>query len=689
MPLRVLRLTHSLATSTNVIASNHPLFKSRLSPLTLRISHVRHQQQPLYFATMSLSLKHIPCPAGPNCTAYLCLFGHESKTAPAVGTDSKAGQAGQAGQRSTDTVMLDDDGGEDATRKRTKVDSPQTAAAQQMTASINTRQPSHTGGHTPSAPSQLPSRRPISPPAKKPAASAPKAKPAPKPEKKESLNPRLLKHSPASHEIRLRLVRMVHQEYKRLNEELSKDAKPEEKRLLLSDQQLITRVLDEEEAVAVGRASVYSNVMKNNVMKYKRLKVGEWVKEREKEVPAAGKKRPHGEMENAVVIETGLTPAQEVQLLQRITTPIDTLGAHGYVSSVPTDDMISKARDGLDTAMGWEKCDRCDQRFQVFVGRRAEDGALSSGGACNFHWGKAYFPDKLPGDRTKQPKRYLCCGQQIGDSAGCITHPNHVFKASDPKRLAAVLNYASTPENDAVPKDRAVCFDCEMGYTVHGMELIRLTATSWPDGDEILDILVKPLGEILDLNSRYSGVWPDDLAQAAEWQPGDALVPDKSSDGESGSEDGQLAKRKLKAVSSPAAARELLFSLLSPTTPLIGHGLENDLNAVRIVHPTLIDTVLAFPHKGGLPFRYSLKGLMSTHLNRKIQVQTGPRMLGHDSAEDARAAGELVRFKVAKEWADMKRAGWRVVDGEIVSPVANDGASADDSGGLTERFIES
>lgn len=487
---------------------------------------------------------------------------------------------------------------------------------------------------------------------------------------------------------------MLFAEYKRLNGELTKNAKDSEKRLILSEQAIIQRVLNEEEAIAVGKPSVYANVMKNSVMKYKRLRVGDWIKERENVMPVS-KKRQHDVMEGSpVIVETGLTPAQEVRLLQRLLTPIDALAGHGYIPSMPSDDDLDKATKGLETAQGWELCDRCNQRFQVFAGRRAEDGALTSGGACNFHWGKAYFPEKTPGDRSKQPKRYLCCGQQIGDSAGCFTHPNHVFKAPSPSRLALVLNFVATPENDSAPTDRAVCFDCEMGYTVYGMELIRLTATSWPDGAELLDVLVRPFGEILDLNSRFSGVWPDDLAQAQPWCPGDPLVPpangDAGSPDSSGSEDGQVSKRGLKIVSSPAAARDLFFSLIAPTTTLIGHGLENDLNAMRILHPTLIDTVLAFPHKGGLPFRMGLKTLMSMHLHRKIQVQHGSKMLGHDSAEDARAAGELVRFRMAREWADMKRAGWKVVDGEFVSPATGDVETSlnNSKGGLTEEFLE-
>lgn len=243
------------------------------------------------------------------------------------------------------------------------------------------------------------------------------------------------------------------------------------------------------------------------------------------------------------------------------------------------------------------------------------------------------------------------------------------------------MNYAATPENPDVPADRAVCFDCEMGYTVHGMELIRLTATLWPSGDELIDVLVKPIGEILDLNSRFSGVTTEDLTKGEAWAPGDTLRPSKKVE-DNGSEDGEIRSKtkRLKVVPSPAAARDLLFSQISPATPLIGHGLENDLNAMRIVHPTIIDTILLYPHKNGLPYRHGLRVLMDRHLNKKIQQETGPTMVGHDSAEDARAAGELVHFKLMERWNDMKRAGWKIVDGKITSPA--------EKGSPTEEFLE-
>ncbi|KAL4723713.1 RNA exonuclease 3 [Fusarium chlamydosporum] len=625
---------------------------------------------------MSLSLKHIPCPKGNDCTAFHCIFGHPNENPSAPEAPSPKPSSNDAGSRNTSA------GNQGVSYKLVRTDpfnptgSPRTPQDVGQDTPGASRGGSTDGILTPVA-RKLETARPVSPPPLKrkidtqdnvskapskvaktsqpnnesrPSATARKPAPA-KPKKAESLNPRLLKSMPASHDIRLKLVRMLHQEFTRLNKELKKKIKKDETNLLLSDQELIVRTLDAEEYVAVHKAAVYSNVMKNKVMQYKRMKVDQWKTERQEEQKKLELETSGMDpSEQPKEIKTGLTPAQEVELAKRLLTPIHELASHGYVSVVPSTEEIEKARQGVETSAGWEKCDRCQQRFQVFPGRREEDGALTSGGTCTFHWGKTFIAPKALGDRTRQPKRFQCCGQELGDSVGCFTRDHHVFKTSDPKRLASILNFAETPENPLVPTDRAVAFDCEMGYTVFGMELIRLTATSWPTGEELLDVLVRPLGEILDLNSRYSGVWPDDLAQAEPWSANGSTKPTKGGSDDV-SEDGELKskKKQLKIVSSPEVARDLLFSLISPTTPLIGHGLENDLNSVRIVHPTLIDTVLLYPHQGGLPYRYSLKMLMDVHLNRKIQQETGPKMLGHDSAEDARAAGDLVRLKIKNE----------------------------------------
>lgn len=653
---------------------------------------------------MSLQLKHVPCPAGDRCAAYHCIFGHERDKVQSNSPDRKEKSQGY------DTKQPQVLEGEETERKRPRLSNP--SSSNSATGSTKLQRTPKTGTK-PIAKTIHTANKAISPPplarqtqssakateassgkvptskssqtaaAKAQTANSAASSTAKVVNKTESLNPRLLKHSPASHELRMKLLKMLHAEYKRLNTAILQDTSPHDRKLSLSDSRLIARALDEEERCAIEKPSIYANVMKNKIMQYKRMGLSQWKDERFKETASNQTKRNHDELdEQPVKLQTGLNAAQEVTLLHDLLTPIDELAIHGYVPVVPSEEDILRARDGVVAAMGWEKCERCAQRFQVFPGRRA-DGALTTGGPCRFHWGKTFFPARTPGDKTNPPKRFSCCNQELGESSGCITHPDHVFKASDPKRLASVLNFAETPRNDAAPTDRAVCFDCEMGFTVYGLELIRLTATSWPTGELLIDVLVKPFGEILDLNSRFSGVLPEDLAQGKAWSPGDDPKPTKSCD-DGGSEDGELrVKRKLKVVASPKVARDILFSHISPNTPLIGHGLENDLNAMRIVHPTLVDTVLLFPHKASLPYRHGLKLLMDRHLHRKIQQETGPNMLGHDSAEDARAAGDLVRLRVMQSWQQKRLDGWKIVDGKIEDPA---GKAA--GGALTEAFIE-
>lgn len=472
----------------------------------------------------------------------------------------------------------------------------------------------------------------------------------------------------------------------------------------MSAQELIWLTLDMEENCAVSKPAIYSGTIKNRIMSYKRMSLVQWTKERtdirEKDLrkqqgaentqqgqtqQGNGGSRDAGkDASEAVVLDTGLSPEEETAFLkENLLTPIHSLANHGYVPAVLSEADIQKAREAAEVSKGWELCDRCGTRFQVFPGRREEDGALTSGGSCTHHPGKAYFPPKtaMAGSAARDnTKRFRCCGQAVGDSAGCVTTNSHVFKTSDPKRLALLWNFAETPPNPSVPADRAVCFDCEMGYTVYGMELIRVTATSWPGGEELLDVLVRPIGEIIDLNSRYSGVWPEDIANA---------LPFSASTVFDGSKSEQDGRRRLQIVSSPVVARDLLHALVSPDTPLLGHGLENDLNSMRIVHPTICDTILLFPHPKGLPVRYGLKMLVDRHLHRQIQVepQTDSGVLmGHDSAEDARAAGDLVRFKIKQEWASKRTDGWAFMDGHLVAPGTRPGRGS--SGVLTEGFIE-
>ena len=63
-----------------------------------------------------------------------------------------------------------------------------------------------------------------------------------------------------------------------------------------------------------------------------------------------------------------------------------------------------------------------------------------------------------------------------------------------------------------------------------------------------------------------------------------------------------------------------LMGFINADTILVGHGLENDLRALNIIHGVVLDTAVVFPHFYGLPFRRSLRSLVSSYLKRDIQV---------------------------------------------------------------------
>lgn len=476
------------------------------------------------------------------------------------------------------------------------------------------------------------------------------------PDTKESLNPRIIQNDPAGHTTRLLYLQKLREIVNRLNKEVAQSPDPAISSLHLTDGQLITALLNEEEEIARENGKLYGNIIKMRMLQYKKMKLEDWIQIRRQSLAVLRGEEKTKEPDR---VETGLSSAEELLMLPRLIANQDGLSKHGYVTSLPTEAEVSSAKAGVVAAGNWETCDRCSSRFQVFPQRR-EDGALTTGGKCKHHPGKKHRPPKPPGTIGPSDMKWLCCHETVG-SEGCETSASHVFKISGAARLDSLMPFIETPktadgDTDGAKSDTAVTFDCEMGYTAYGLELIRLTATSWPDGKALIDVLVRPLGTVLDLNSRYSGVWPDAFANAKECDvekdDPKSFLPDK---------DG-----KLNIVKDPAAARSLLLQHLTPLTPLMGHALENDLNSVRLIHPSIVDTVLLFPHpRGGLPYRQSLKYLVEKHLGRAIQTAD---VQGHDSLEDARATGELIRWKVKTEWKSLKLQGWTIRNGAFHPP---------------------
>jgi RNA exonuclease 1 len=483
--------------------------------------------------------------------------------------------------------------------------------------------------------------RTISPPS---TAVAPKT--APKPDAPVALMPRKIAKEPVPFTRRLTLLKALHTYMKPQNDKIMKAVKPEIKALHLSPNQLNKLAVDEEEKLALDNPSVYENILKQRLVKLKSMTPEAWVKERREAIAKERGDAPKKPQPSKV--DTGLTPKEELMFLPMLTCPQDGLDNHGYVTKLPSEEELKEASLAQTSAAFWEECDRCATRFQVFPERREEDGALTTGGQCRYHWGKRIFPKRTK-NAAPESTRLSCCNEPVG-SPGCITHDTHVFKISDPKRLSLVMPFVETPANDAAAPHTAVCFDCEMGYTTRGLELMRLTVVSWPMHKPIVDVLVRPIGHILDVNTRFSGITAEQFLNAKPYDP----------------KNPKPIRNDLRIVESPYEARDLFLSHVTRSTPVLGHALENDLNTIRLVHPTIIDTILLYPTRQGLPYRHGLRTLAKWHLDEDIQ-QGGAA--GHDSYEDARTTGELVRFKIKEKWKVMKHDGWQITNDGVLPPM--------------------
>ncbi|KAI9695749.1 MAG: RNA exonuclease 3 [Bogoriella megaspora] len=496
-----------------------------------------------------------------------------------------------------------------------------------------------------------------------------------KPEAPISLNPRLLQNNPAPHDKRRLYLTKMYENMVRLNQaaESSNDALYQQ--FVLSTNGLKQLALDEEEQYARENLAVYANMIKHRLLALQRMTLDDWIKQRSESQPEVkvGEDKKHDE-KRFPLYKSDLTTEEERLLLQRLIVNQTPLAQYGYTIEPLSEDEIIKSRAGVAAADNWENCSRCGTRFQVFPDRRESDGVLTTNGPCLHHPSKAQVPPKDPMNKTQTDsvERHACCGAVRG-TEGCTKSESHVFTVKSPARLASILAFEQTPVEEAgkvewVWKLDAVSFDCEMAYTVYGLELVRLTAMAWPSGKQLLDILVRPMGTILDFNSRFSGVWPEDFANAV---PYDGDLPPPADFGKL-DEDKQESDAKPKRsippiVPSIAVARKLLMSILTPATPLIGHAIENDLNSVRLIHPTIIDTVIRFPHPRGMPYRLPLRALAKKYLGWTIQ--TGGSLgkdEGHDSKEDAMATGELVRVAAEREWKALKAQGWKLEGGKLV-----------------------
>ncbi|KAL8281117.1 hypothetical protein RQP46_006475 [Phenoliferia psychrophenolica] len=255
------------------------------------------------------------------------------------------------------------------------------------------------------------------------------------------------------------------------------------------------------------------------------------------------------------------------------------------------------------------KCERCKEEFTV---RRELDQVDRQ--KCHFHYGRM-VTEVLGGVKQRV---YSCCPAVAALEIPCQIGP-HVFRDEEITQLHSRVGFVTTSSLGATAPPTApakldvVALDCELVYTTSGMALARLTVVGH-DGQVVLDAHVKPQGALLDTNVRFSGVYEKDLETA---------------------------------TLDVAGVREALGKLVGPETIIVGHGLENDLKALRIVHHNVIDTAIIFPHPRGVPFRHALRNLTRDHLGKFIQE--GGSKHGHSAVEDSLAALELLRWRMKQD----------------------------------------
>lgn len=277
---------------------------------------------------------------------------------------------------------------------------------------------------------------------------------------------------------------------------------------------------------------------------------------------------------------------------------------------------------------------------------------------------------------TNRIQCFTCCDVPVYEAKPCVHSHVHELRNYAPGELLRVHQYHYTPtcHPAGLSFRAAVAIDCEMGTAISGdSELIRLTAIDYLTGEVLINNLVQPDQHMLHLNTKFSGVTFLQLNEA---------------------------KRKKTSLRGKAGAREALWRFVGPHTALVGHGLNNDLRALKWIHPTVIDSYMvehrivqakkkadkeaaeAAAAAAAVTTETSaddlaeqiqdlelspqiasqskqkrtkgtgdlaLKTLMKKYINRDIQTQGNK---GHDSFEDALAARDLVHWMVLRRLAE-------------------------------------
>jgi RNA exonuclease 1 len=148
-----------------------------------------------------------------------------------------------------------------------------------------------------------------------------------------------------------------------------------------------------------------------------------------------------------------------------------------------------------------------------------------------------------------------------------------------------------------------VSIDLEMVYSKNGKEVGRVSILD-NLGNVLYDKFVQPGVPIVDYCTIYSGLTPELLSKG-------------------------IPKKQMK---------EEIREIIGKDTFILGHGLDNDMTALEIHHPHIIDTSYIFLNTESR--RVSLQQLARKYLKKQVHDAA------HSSIEDAKICLELLALKI-------------------------------------------
>lgn len=191
-----------------------------------------------------------------------------------------------------------------------------------------------------------------------------------------------------------------------------------------------------------------------------------------------------------------------------------------------------------------------------------------------------------------------------------VGHPQYALHYSFPSHEEGWLVTKRRKKIKAMRSNAMVAVDCEMVLCEDGTDALVRVCVVDRDLEVKLDELVKPDKTVVDYRTNITGVSAKDLEQV---------------------------------TCSLQDIQESMKKLLSRGTILVGHSLNNDLQALKVDHTRAIDTALVFKYWSGSNFRRpSLNDLCKSVLGYELRKEGAP----HDCVEDARAAMKLVLAKI-------------------------------------------